>query len=257
MNKLNRELNIKEFKSKNIDLFLYVTESTLFEKAIELTNYTNAIKLVKEIPQTEQIYLMLDKIGLSIVDRKFKPLYVSEIYIKLVRRVQNLKNELIIQAFNLVHGSTIWDLTAGFGKDACILASNGYIVTMVEQNPILATIVYYALKNNILPSKNLNLVYSNSVEFIKINTDNPDGIYLDPMFSDDNTAKAKKEMQIIQNLTSICVTKDDEELFISSLNKVKNKLIVKRDDKQPNLVENIKPTYIKNGKTIRYDVYLK
>ena len=70
-------------------------------------------------------------------------------------------------------------------------------------------------------------------------------------------AKAKKEMQIIQLLSDEDTknsTINNQELFNSAY-QLSGKIVVKRDNKQENLVPNPKPSYTKLGKTIRYDVY--
>jgi 16S rRNA (guanine1516-N2)-methyltransferase len=237
--------------------YLYVDNTTLLNKAHELAAFTNDFTVITIKPETNQLYLQLDLLGLSVVSTEFKPLYLKEIYAKLGIRQQNLANELLIQAIkiNTKAGSSVWDLTAGLGKDAFILSSFGYQVTMVEQNPVLATMLYYALSHKIIPPKNLKLVFGNSQEFLAKVTDRPNIIYLDPMFKDNKAAKAKKDMQIIQMLDSDSVESSVDELFNLSYATVLNKVIVKRDNKQENIVASPKPSYTKSGKTIRFDIY--
>jgi len=50
---------------------------------------------------------------------------------------------------------------------------------------------------------------------------------------------------------------DEQQLFQKSYVKVLNKLVVKRDNKQASLVASPKVSYAKQGKTIRYDIYIK
>ncbi len=236
---------------------LYYTEEKLFPIAKMLNEFTNCCKLLNHEPIGLPLYLRLDAKGLAIISTDFKPVYVSEIYAKLVSRYRNLKDELLVKIVKdkFKTRAQIWDLTAGLGKDAFILASAGYSVTMVEQNPLLATILYYALHNNIIPKRNLNLVYANSIDFLSLSSVRPDIIYLDPMFKEDSTSKAKKEMQLIQMLTDNDAILDDIELFNLSYNKAQSNVIVKRDNKQASLVSTPMPTYTKSGKTIRFDIY--
>ena len=208
-----------------------------------------------------------DESGLAIISPTFKPIYVSDIYAKLRVRLKNLNQNLLIQATKLKTKlpTTVWDLTAGLGMDAILMANFGYKVTMVEQNPTLVTILRYALTNELIPNcYNLNLVHANSLEFLLQEHENfPDIIYLDPMFRDKKSAKSKKAMQIIELLTSAAEISEDIEdaenkkLFHMATLYAKYKVIVKRDNKGSVLVDFPKPDYVKMGKTVRYDVYLK
>ena len=139
---------------------LYYTNSSLFVKASALAQVTNACVLLEVEPTDLSIYLRLDNNGLCIISNNFKPLYISEIYLGLVKRLKTLKDELLVKLIRSKSKKelVIWDLTAGLGKDAFIMASAGYNVLMVEQNPMLATILSYALGNKILPNNNLNFV---------------------------------------------------------------------------------------------------
>ena len=232
---------------------LYITDKVFIDKAQQIAAYTKVFEVVEDEPGG--LYLRLDGNGLAIICKPFKPLYVTEIYAGLIKRYQNLKNELLVQALNLPRGTKVWDLTAGLGKDAFILASYGYAVTMVEQNPVLATIVNYALENKILPKRNLELVFGNSLDFLTENQDVPQAIYLDPMFKDEKSSKAKKDMQLIQLLAENNTSQNDEALFAAAYAKVQNKIIVKRDNKQAAIIVSPVPSHTKSGKTICFDVY--
>jgi len=83
-------------------------------------------------------------------------------------------------------------------------------------------------------------------------------IYLDPMFNDGKQALAKKDMQLIDLLihqVSLKYATDNQALFELARKRCRQKLIVKRDNKQAELVSQPVPTYLKKGKTIRFDVY--
>ena len=259
-------------------MFLYIKSAEYLAEAQELVDFTGMLTLVTQLPENNSIYLCLDHDGLAVIGKDFSPVYIAAIYTKLNTRLQNISSELLIQAIKLKPNKTnsllergdalalgcsnpgmiiVWDLTAGLGKDALLIASYGYHVTMVEQNPVLATILYYALQNNFLPNKRLKIVYANSIDFIANSSESPNIVYLDPMFKDNKSAKAKKDMQIIQYLTHNEIEDQSQELFESAYAKVLNKLVIKRDNKQANLVISPKPSYAKLGKTIRYDIYTK
>ena len=207
-------------------------------------------------------YLLLDEQGLAICSNTFKPLYVADIYQKLAKRGLTLAKELLIQAIRIKNKSknitNVLDLTAGLAKDALLIAQYGYNVTMVEQNPILATIIYYALQHSYIPN-NAKIIFMNSLDYLNNLNDNVsiDAIYLDPMFKHNKNAKAKKEMQLIQMITENFEWDNSNEilLFEKSLQLAEHKIVVKRDNKQPAIVTTPLPSFTQQGKTVRYDVY--
>lgn len=234
---------------------LYIPSDSLLKEAQLLTALTNQFTICTDLPKDE-IFLRLDKDGLAIITQQFQPLYVQEIYSKVYLRKDSLSSELLIQAVKIKPAQDILiiDATAGFAKDSLLLGLYGYKVIMLEQNPFLATIVYYAMNHRIIPADNLQLVFTNSLDYFKsYQTILPYAIYLDPMFKKQDKALAKKDMQIIQLLTKDAQNLDTE-LFKLAYPLCK-KLIVKRDNKQITIVPDPPPTYAKQGKTIRYDVY--
>jgi 16S rRNA (guanine1516-N2)-methyltransferase len=235
---------------------LYITNENLLQDAQLLAAFTNQFAICTDVPE-EDVFLRLDEEGLAIITQQFQPLYVHDIYNKVYLRKDNLSRELLIQAIKIkpTPDILIIDATAGFAKDSVLLGLYGYKVLMLEQNPILATIVHYAMNNRIIPAENLQLIFTNSLNYFKTNPNiHSYAIYLDPMFKKQDKALAKKDMQIIQLLTKDD-TNLDTELFKLAYPLCK-KLIVKRDNKQAILVPAPLPTYSKQGKTIRYDVYV-
>jgi hypothetical protein len=76
------------------------------------------------------------------------------------------------------------------------------------------------------------------------------------MFADNKQALAKKDMQLIDWFVGMSIDTCVNNLEIYNLAiKICHKLIVKRDNKQEFLIKQLKPTYQKLGKTIRFDVY--
>jgi 16S rRNA (guanine1516-N2)-methyltransferase len=235
---------------------LYITNKQLLPEAQILAAFTNHFIICTDLP-TENIFLRLDKDGLAIITKQFQPLYVRDIYNKVYLRKDGLSSELLIQAIKIKPTADILiiDATAGLAKDSVLLGLYGYKVLMLEQNPILATIIFYAMNNKIIPANNLQLIFTNSADYFKINPDiQAHVIYLDPMFKKQDKTLAKKDMQIIQLLTHDSINLD-EELFKLAYLSCK-KLIVKRDNKQAAIVPIPLPAYSKQGKTIRYDIYV-
>lgn len=164
---------------------------------------------------------------------------------------------------------TIIDATAGLAKDSFVLASLGCQVLMLERSPILAALIEDGLERALETNEvklesiqRLKLLQVDSIEYLS-HMDNetltdiiyPDVIYLDPMFPDrTKTALVKKEMQICQEL--IGKDLDAEQLLQAAVTCALKRVVVKR----PRLAEaigNHQPDITINGKTCRYDIYLR
>lgn len=246
---------------------LYVTQADFLIEASKLASFTNRVTVVDNLALVDQsqVYLLFDNLGLAIVVPGTKPAYIREIYSKLPSRMRDAHKELLVEAVkSKVKGNEIHvlDLTAGLAKDAALLAFTGFRVTMLERNPLLATIIYYALLKGYLPSANLELVFTDSVNYLRdypLDKKQPDVIYFDPMFKDDNIKSlAKKNMQIIQYITSteVCDQKTSDLQIFLLAQKVTTKIVVKRDNKQELIINTLKPSYTKLGQTVRFDVYM-
>ena len=106
---------------------------------------------------------------------------------------------------------TIFDATAGIGRDAYVLASLGAEVTLCEQHPVLYSLLVDAVKRATMDEETksiiqrINVVHGNSSQILdnlsNVESKLPDVIYLDPMYPErKKSAKIKKEMQVLQNL---------------------------------------------------------
>ncbi len=241
------------------------TSNFLLKETQQLANFTQEIQLVTDVNQVENLnnmpYLLIDERGLSIRCNLFTPIYIQDIYARIITLRQNLEQELLIQALKIKNKPReeviILDLTAGLAKDAILIAKYGYNITMVEQNPMLATIIYYAIQKNYMPN-NAKIIFMNSLDYLRENDKNltVDAIYLDPMFKHKKSAKAKKDMQLIQLIHEIENYNTDEILLFEQAMKTQtNRVVVKRDNKQQAIVSKPTPSFNKQGKTVRYDVY--
>lgn len=175
------------------------------------------------------------------------------------RKTSGIKQE-ILKAIGINNNKKILDTTAGLCKDSFIFATYGLKVVALEQNPLIYNItkngLEFAINNPNTQDivKNIKLINTNSIDFLKNNECDFDCIYLDPMFpKKTKSSLCKKEMQLFHNLAFYG---DNEELFNLSMLKTKNRVVVKRMINNEYIV-NKKPSYQIFGKTIRYDVYLK
>jgi len=179
---------------------------------------------------------------------------------KLISRA-NQKNQALLRACNNKKKTinTILDLTAGWGKDSFMLASQGHQVQMVEQNVLLAACLKYLIsiavkEDNHSACQRLEIVQENSLSLLR-RGDAPiaDCIYLDPMFpSHKSSAKPGKDLQMLQLLT---LNQHIEDSFLLALQLAGHRVVVKRPLHAPNITEQ-KADIVYKEKTVRFDVYL-
>jgi 16S rRNA G966 N2-methylase RsmD len=236
---------------------LLVTESKFIQQGQQLCDFTSEIEVKHNLNLDDEIYLRLDKNGLHVCWHNKLELNVKDIYTNFRTRYKDFKYDLLIKAIQeKPENKTVLDITSGLGKDSLIMARYGFKVTMLEANPLLVTIVYYALQSKIIPNTNLTLIYANSLNYLQNKIQSPDIIYLDPMFNDEKTALAKKDMQLIQAIVPSNDPQDTIKLFNLAHNCVKHKIIVKRDNKLPAIIASPKVTYAFSGSTVRFDIYV-
>ncbi|MGQ9426104.1 class I SAM-dependent methyltransferase [Gilvimarinus sp. F26214L] len=158
----------------------------------------------------------------------------------------------------------VWDLTAGLGQDAFILARYGCTVTMVERHPL----VYLLLADGLERARatageddalgeiinRLELVQGDSLEFLATAAAPvADVIYIDTMFPErSKSAKVKKGMQLFQHVVG---EDDDADRLLSlALESAPKRVVVKR----PRLAASLgaaQPALSFTGKSVRFDVY--
>lgn len=243
------------------DNYLYLDSDIpeLFELAKYLVaRVKNAITITTTKPPLDRPYLYLDNYSLALRYQQ-QTLYINDFYNELLSRLKNLKSELLIQSLKLSGKSkaVILDVTAGLGRDGLLMALAGHQVTLLEYNPLLALVLIYASYTKIFPIS-MRVYYVNSIDYLtNLTSEYPEVVYFDPMFESNNNAKAKKAMQFIQILQANIPTNEQMtiELFDLALAKVAYKLVVKRDNKAAPIKANPIPDEVKQGKTIRYDIY--
>lgn len=172
------------------------------------------------------------------------------------KRKNEGKKQGIIRACKPAPGIKIIDATAGWGRDAAILASFGADVLMLERHPIMAALLEDALlhreesdrqKMNLLLAETDAYTYLNHLRLEEF----PDVIYIDPMHPERNkSALVKKDMQALQQIIGADI--DAFELIQLAISRVKQRVVVKWPQKlKPLLPAN----FSIEGKTIRFDIY--
>lgn len=187
---------------------------------------------------------------------EFSPLSADFAAITWSKRRGEGKKQGLVRACKPTKDIKILDTTAGWGKDAAILASFGAEVIMLERHPIMAALLADALSHRNESDEQkmrISLIEGDAFLFLQSlqTSDYPDIIYIDPMHPERNkSALVKKEMQILQQL--IGVDDDALELIKMSLTRARLRVVVKWPQK-------IKPLLLPDasieGKTIRFDIY--
>ena len=157
---------------------------------------------------------------------------------------------------------SVIDATAGFGRDAFVLANLGCKVILIERNPLIATLLDDALQRASDNSEIAEVItrmslinydataYLNELE----KTLYPDVIYMDPMYpSRDKSALVKKDMRLLHQLAG--PDTDSEQLLTISRTIALKRVVVKRPKSAP-FIGNQKPSASLASKNTRYDVYI-
>ena len=229
----------------------------------------------------EQAALLLDnKNKLSLLK---DGLSVAPEWDKLQRRVVSAgrKSELILRAAKISADSQVIDATAGFGHDSLILASTGAQVMMLEQEPLMALLLFSeqqrmsAQPNWQKLMARLTIINTDALSYFaqlqKNTTDQAvavDVVYLDPMFPEDSYqdsktgkgAKVGKQMQALHHLAHP-PTLDEEMALLNKAQAVvadnqegRGRVIVKRPQQAPFLAQQ-NPDESWHNAALRFDGY--
>jgi 16S rRNA (guanine1516-N2)-methyltransferase len=154
----------------------------------------------------------------------------------------------------------LWDLTAGLGADAMLLAQAGFKVRAFERNKYLVVLLKQALRQlQQDPSLaahlrgSLEFSYAESAEMLALQTPPPEVIYYDPMYpAQRKTALPSKELQVLRELNGS--SGEDLELVEQALRWGPRRFVVKRPHRAPPVKG--KPSSEVSGKLVRFDLYL-
>jgi 16S rRNA (guanine1516-N2)-methyltransferase len=189
--------------------------------------------------------------GIELLIAGFKPLYIDFADPRLQRRSNEKGKQGLLQACKPTPGMKIIDATAGWGRDASLLANAGAQVCMLERSEVVGLLLEDGLNRMNTPTT-LQLIICDAKVFLENlpSQDIPQLIYIDPMHPErQKSALVKKEMQVLQELLG--PDYDAAELLEIALHK-SQKVVVKWPQKAQPLR---RPNYSINGKTVRFDVY--
>jgi 16S rRNA (guanine1516-N2)-methyltransferase len=174
------------------------------------------------------------------------------------------RGQPLAKAIGLKKGATptIIDATAGFARDAFVLANLGCQITLIERNPLIATLIEDALLRAANDDdiadviQRMSLINHGAVEYLtKLEQQNrPEVIYMDPMYpSREKSALVKKDMRLLHQLAG--PDTDSEQLLATARKTALKRVVVKRPKSAPFVGEQ-KPTTSIESKNTRYDIYL-
>lgn len=171
------------------------------------------------------------------------------------------RGQPLAKAVGLKQGQnpSVIDATAGFARDAFVLASLGCSVTMIEQNAIMAALLADALSRATQNADTADIAvrmkihHSNAIQFLTENYITADVIYMDPMYpTREKSALVKKDMQLLHQLAG--ADTDSAELLAVARQKAGKRVVVKRP-KGAEFVGEQKPSASIQSKNTRFDIY--
>ena len=215
-----------------------------------------ATKFNFELDQNHLPRLQVCNNKLVLLAEKMAPMWVDLCSQTWQHRRDAGKKQGLVRACKPKAGMKIFDVTAGWGRDAAILASFGATVRMIERQPLMAALLQDGLLRATSESNStmsLELIYADAKDYLAnlSPTEYPDVIYIDPMHpTRQKSALVKKDMQLLQQL--IGVDDDVNALIELSINRTLGRVVVKWPQNLPPLC---KPIHSVPGKTVRFDIF--
>ena len=260
-------MDLKKIENQDREQIVLLSEDSFLEEAKVLANRNNLL-LKNEVPSIGY-YL---KLGSSLT--------LHEVGSRSVINIDFCSGELrhrtiyggnrssllakAVGAHSKTNAPTVLDATAGLARDAFVLASLGCEVRLIERSKIIFLLLEDAIRRANADQdvasivKKMSLSFGDAIHLMKNDNtllDGVDVIYLDPMFPHEKrSALVKIEMRICRDIVGD--DDDAEDLLNSALECDVKKIVVKRMRTAPT-IGNTKPTWQLDGKTNRYDVYLK
>ncbi|WP_456269733.1 class I SAM-dependent methyltransferase [Kushneria sp. AK178] len=176
------------------------------------------------------------------------------------------RGQLIARACGLKQGVSpdIIDATAGLGRDSAVLAALGSRVLMIERHPVVAALLFDALRRaeeiEALTSltQRLHFAHGDSSRtlsaLVATSSVAPQVIHLDPMYPhQDKSALVKKEMRLFRRLVGDDT--DAPQLLAQALDTATHRVVVKRPKGAPP-IEGPSPSHDIVSRNSRYDLYV-
>jgi len=215
-----------------------------------------------------ELRLLVEKRGLALVDassprtRPFRVDFVSG-PTGFRMRADRSHRQPLARACGLHLGlRDILDATAGFGRDAFHLACLGCHVRAIERSPVVAAMFRDGLQRAAACNSKIIVDAASRIRIVVADardvlpelpeSDRPEVIYLDPMYSARRKMVAvTKEMRSCRELVGN--DNDAAELLDEARRTARRRVVVKRHRTAPPLA--LDPDESRQGATVRYDVY--
>lgn len=246
-----------------------------FRKSGTLETLPTLAVTVKEVHKKEECnHFLWDGETLKWVDLEAGNLEVDFLSAKLKWRYEriNRAQEPLLRALDW-HSETpqtLFDLTAGLGRDSLMLLHAGFTVTMFERDPVLQVLLGEAVKRfqaeKPIEANRLTFIAEDAGAYLtrliakNVNGDLnseaavPDLIYMDPMYPErEKSALVKKELRIIRN--RVGADHDSEILLEKALQTGAKRVVVKRPSHAP-FVGDKPPHHSVESPNTRFDVYM-
>lgn len=191
------------------------------------------------------------KLGLVLLMDHFLPLHVDFNVFLNQRRLD--KKHGLVRACKPAPGMTILDVTAGWGRDAGLLAQHGAKLILVERQAMMAALLKDGLSRLVPNVLDISLVYQDARIYVQSlsASEFPDVIYMDPMHPERlKAALVKKDMQALQQLLG--PDEDVESLLDLSIVRAKHRVVLKWPQR---LTPPGNPKMRIEGKTVSFAVY--
>ncbi|MGB0715906.1 MAG: class I SAM-dependent methyltransferase [Phycisphaerae bacterium] len=219
---------------------------------------------VADVPDDTAWYLTYERRRLSIVERgphAAGPTFVDftpEGGLVMPRRRETLAVAIGVQA----SCSTVFDATAGFGRDTFMFALLGLTVTACERHPIVAALLADGLGRAAMcglgsieeAAARISLEVADAKLVLErmAPANLPDVVYLDPMFQ---PRRRKVAVNKRMRVSRLLVGADDDgaDLMPAALGKARRRVVVKRHPAAPALCVGVSHEHV--SKMARYDVY--
>ena len=222
--------------------------------------------VVTDDAQHAVVELLHDSGGLSLrlAGRPFAPLKVDFASAHFLRRLRagGGRNQPIARAVGCRagHRPTVFDATAGLGRDGFLLASLGCKVTLCEESALVFALLAdgirraEAVKGLGEACGNIRLLPAKSETILEDITPRPETVYLDPMFPQrPKSALVKKEMQALHHI--LPPPDSGEALLRAALHAAQRRVECKRPSWAPPLTGPA-PHHAIRTKKHRFDVWL-
>lgn len=206
------------------------------------------------IDNSAQNQLQVSHDGLWLKFNSFNPIQVDFSWSSWRKRREQGKRQDLIKACKVKPAMSVIDASAGWGRDAALLASFGANVIMLERNPIMHALLEDGLHRQSPLDKqhlSLQLVKCEAKQYLAELSTPVDSIYIDPMHPQrQKSALVKKDLQVLQQM--IGPDEDAKQLIEVALSCPCKRVVIKWPVHQQPLIP---PSVSWSGKTVRYDCY--